>query len=194
MSLFGGTRRRQFEQLIRPLVKPLYQAALRLTRQAEWAEDLTQDALIRAYERYHLFTPGTNFRAWLFTILTHLYLNDCERARRRPNQVSLQTASDTDESWDFPSDRKEENPEAALLLEILPETLQKALDSLPEEFRIAVILVDMEELSYQETADALGVPVGTVRSRVSRGRALLRKHLAASSQKTTPMTERGSEI
>ena len=89
MWIFGGNKRRQFEQLARPLVKPLYQTALRLTRQKERAEDLTQDTLVRAYERFHLFTPGTNFRAWLFTILTHLYLNDCERASRRPSLVSV---------------------------------------------------------------------------------------------------------
>jgi RNA polymerase sigma-70 factor (ECF subfamily) len=175
MSIFGNARRRQFEQLTRPLVKPLYQAALRLTRQSEWAEDLTQDALVRAYERFHLFTPGTNFRAWLFTILTNLYLNDRERARRRPSVVSLHGSNGEEETWEFPSESVQDDPQAALLIGVLSESLQKALDSLAEDFRVAVILVDLEEMSYQEAADALGIPVGTVRSRVSRGRTLLRK-------------------
>ena len=110
MPFFLGSRRRQFEKMVRPLLKPLYQAAFRLTRQAEWAEDLTQDTLVRAYERYHLFMQGTNFRAWLFTILTNLYLNDCERLKRHPAQVSLYSHSDSEEAWDFPSHRTEENP------------------------------------------------------------------------------------
>ncbi len=177
MWIFGGNKRRQFEQLARPLVKPLYQTALRLTRQKERAEDLTQDTLVRAYERFHLFTPGTNFRAWLFTILTHLYLNDCERASRRPSLVSVSKGDDDSEEWDFPSTNTQDNPEAALLTNLLPERLQEALDALPEEYRVAVILVDIEEMNYQEAATALGIPIGTVRSRVSRGRGILRKLL-----------------
>lgn len=179
MWLFGGDKRRKFEQLARPLLKPLYQTALRLTRQTEWAEDLTQDTLVRAYERFHLFTPGTNFRAWLFTILTRLYLNDCERARRRPSLVSLQPDGDEGEERDFPSRDASGDPEAALLQNVLPEDIQNALDALPEEFRVAVILVDLEDLSYQEVATALDAPVGTIRSRVSRGRGLLKKMLNA---------------
>ncbi len=192
MSFFLGSRRRQFEQMVRPLMKPLYQAAYRLARQAEWAEDLTQDTLVRAYERFHLFTPGTNFRAWLFTILTNLYLNDCERSRRRPTQVPIHGNTNSEEAWDFPSLRVEDDPEAALLLGLLPEHLQSALDALPEEFRLAVILVDMEDMSYQEAADGLNIPVGTVRSRVSRGRAMLRQRVFHALQQRLTTTERGS--
>lgn len=177
MALFSGGKRRQFEKLAQPLVRPLFQTALRLTRQTEWAEDLTQDTLIRAYERFDLFTPGTNFRAWLFTILTHTYLNDCERARRRPLTTSFDTANEQNSAWEFPAPEAENDPAALLLTDVLTEQVQKALDALPEEFRVAVILVDMDELTYQEAADALRVPVGTIRSRVSRGRALLRKQL-----------------
>lgn len=177
MALFSGGKRRQFERLAQPLARPLYQTALRLTRQTEWAEDLTQDTLIRAYERFDLFTPGTNFRAWLFTILTHTYLNDCERTRRRPLTTSFDTANEQHTAWEFPSPEEDNNPEAALLTNVLTEDVQKALDGLPEEFRISVILVDMEEMTYQEAADALRVPVGTIRSRVSRGRSLLRRQL-----------------
>lgn len=192
MSFFLGNRRRQFEQLVRPLMKPLYQAALRLTRQQEWAEDLTQDTLVRAYERFHLFTQGTNFRAWLFTILTNLYLNDCERSRRRPSQVSIHTSGESAEAWDFPSLKVEEDPLAALLVGLLPEHLQSALDALPEEFRLAVILVDMEEMTYQEVADGLNIPVGTVRSRVSRGRAMLRHKVYEAQKMRMTTAERGS--
>ena len=177
MAFFGGSKRRQFERLAQPMVKPLYQAALRLTNSPEWAEDLTQDTLVRAYERFEMFTLGTNFRAWLFTILTNLYLNDCERSRRRPVLISINTANEEEEAWEFPSENKQEDPLAFLLHELLPDDLQAALDALKEEFRIAVLLVDMEEMSYQEASEALGVPIGTVRSRVSRGRALMRRAL-----------------
>jgi RNA polymerase sigma-70 factor (ECF subfamily) len=177
MNLFGSSRMRQFERLAKPLLKSLYQTALRLTRQTEWAEDLTQDTLIRAYERFDQFIPGTNFRAWLFTILTHNYLNDCEKARRRPVTTSMHTANEEGNVWEFPSPGADNDPAAALLVDVLPEDLQNALDSLSEEFRVAVLLVDMEEMAYQEAADALGIPVGTVRSRVSRGRAMIRRYL-----------------
>jgi len=178
MGLFSGGKRRQFEQMVRPLVKPLYQTALRLTRQTEWAEDLTQDTLIRAYERFDLFTLGTNFRAWLFTILTHTYLNDCERTRRRPLTTTFDTANEQNSTWEFPSPDADNDPAAVLLTDVLTEQVQAALDGLPEEFRVAVMLVDMDEMTYQEAADALSVPVGTIRSRVSRGRSLLRRQLS----------------
>lgn len=177
MNFFGGKQRREFERLAKPLLKPLYHAALRLTRQTEWAEDLTQDTLMRAYERFTLFQPGTNFRAWLFTILTHTYLNDCERIKRRPVTASYDAPNAQGETWDFPAARETTDPARVLLANVMEERIQQALDALGEEFRVAVILVDMEELSYQEASDALGIPLGTIRSRVSRGRAQLRKWL-----------------
>ncbi len=186
MALFSGAQRRQFERLTKPLLKPLYQTALRMTRQTEWAEDLTQDTLIRAYERFEMFTAGTNFRAWLFTILTHTYLNDRERAKRRPVSTSIHAGGENDAVWDFPSSDVESDPQAALLTTILPEQLQAALDSLPDDFRVAVILVDMEDLPYQDAADAMGLPVGTIRSRVSRGRMLMRRYLQRGAARPRP--------
>lgn len=146
-----------------------------MTRHREWAEDLTQDTLLRAYERFGLFQAGTNFRAWLFTILTNTYLNDVERGKRRPITTTFEVA-DAGEAWDFPAP-PECDPAEMLTLQMLDEKLQQALDALPDDFRMAVLLTDVEEMSYQETAEALGVPIGTVRSRVSRGRAMLRKML-----------------
>ena len=177
MRLFGGNSRRHFEQQAHAYFAPLYQAALRLTRQVEWAEDLTQDTLVRAYERYESFTPGTNFRAWLFMILTHTYLNDCERARRRPVTASYATASAQGHDWEYADPEAEHDPVVAVMMQVLDERLQGALDHLPEEFRLAIILVDLEELSYQQAAEALHVPIGTVRSRVFRGRSHLRTAL-----------------
>lgn len=177
MRLFASGSRRQFEQQTRPYFQPLYHAALRLTRQVEWAEDLTQDVLVRAYERYDTYMPGTNYRAWLFTILTHTYLNDCERAKRRPKTAGFEMANAHEERRICSGDDEESDPVAILMTQVLDERLQGALDALPEEFRLAVILVDVENLTYQQAADALHVPIGTVRSRVFRGRAHLRTAL-----------------
>jgi len=177
MRLFSGGQRRQFERLAKPLLKPLYHAALRMARQKEWAEDLTQDTLIRAYERFELFMPGTNFRAWLFTILTHTYLNDCERGKRRPLTASFDSVNVQGSTWEFPAPEANNDPVVLLMVDTLDERLQAALDALPDDYRLAVVLVDLEDMSYQEAADALKIPIGTVRSRVSRGRAQMRHAL-----------------
>ena len=166
--------------MAKPFVKSLYHAALRLTRQNEWAEDLTQDTLIRAYERFDLFQSGTNFRAWMFTILMHIYLNDCERGKRRPLTTSFDTCLEGS-TWEFPAP-PESDPAELLTSGLLDDQLQAALDALPEEFRLAVILVDIEDMAYQEAADALHIPIGTVRSRVSRGRAQMRRILTRKQQ------------
>ena len=186
MRLFVTNSRRQFEQQIRPFFHPLYQAALRMTRQVEWAEDLTQDTLVRAYERYPSYPSETNFRAWLFTILTHTYLNDCERAKRRPVTASYEEASLYGEVRDFVVSDGDNDPLAILMTHFLDERLQGALDRLPDEFRLAVLLVDVENLSYQQAAEALHIPIGTVRSRVFRGRA----HLRAALEAPQPVTHR----
>ena len=174
MRLFVNNSRRQFEHQIRPFFHPLYQAALRMTRQVEWAEDLTQDTLVRAYERFDNYRAGTNFRAWLFTILTHTYLNDCERAKRRPVTASYEVARQHGELPEFDESENETDPLEILLTNVLDERIQGALDRVHEEFRLAVLLVDVENLSYQQASEALHVPIGTVRSRVFRGRSLLR--------------------
>ena len=167
--------------MAKPLIKPLYQAALRMTRQREWAEDLVQDTLIRAYERIELFKAGTNFRAWLFTILTNTYLNDCERGRRRPLTTSFDVMGVNGSIWEFPA-TEENDPVFVLMAHVLEDQLQSALDALSDEFRLAVLLVDIEEMSYQEAADALSVPIGTIRSRVSRGRFQIRQYLGKQSE------------
>ena len=177
MAFFSGAKRRQFERECKLLFKPLFHAAFRLARNKEWAEDLTQETLIRAYEKYDLFVPGTNFRAWLFTILTHTYLNDRDRISRRPVASSFYAMGEEGEAWDFPSQDASGDPQAALLLNILPGDLQEALEALPDEFRLVILLVDIEDMSYQDAALALKIPVGTVRSRVSRSRIMMRRYI-----------------
>ena len=158
-------------------LEPLYATALRLTRNRADAEDLVQDTLVKAFRFAGRFTQGTNLRAWLYTILHNTWRN-----RRRDAAK---------ETVDVDSDRVEEavavaggpaepdTPERILLRETLDADLQAALDGLPEVFREAVWLRDVDEFSYAEIAEMLGVPIGTVMSRISRGRRQLGAALAA---------------
>jgi RNA polymerase sigma-70 factor (ECF subfamily) len=136
-----------------------------MTRNAHDAEDLVQDTLLRAYRAFHRYTPGTNIRAWLYTILYRARTDALRRAGRTPQTVEL-----TGEGPPLPPSQDR--------LASGREDLERALASLPEAFRTAVILRDIEELSYQEIAQALDIPIGTVMSRIHRGRGLLRQALS----------------
>lgn len=135
--------------------------AYRLTRNAHDAEDLVQETYLKAYRAFDSFTPGTSIRSWLFTILYRLRTDAFRKAGR-----SVKTEELSGEGPAVPP------PQASLASGA--EDIQRALDALPETFRAAVVLRDVEDLSYQEIADVLGVPIGTVMSRIHRGRALLR--------------------
>ncbi|MGH7323508.1 MAG: sigma-70 family RNA polymerase sigma factor [Candidatus Rokuibacteriota bacterium] len=153
----------------------LYQVALRMTRNRAEAEDVVQEAFLRAFRSFDRFNPGTNCRAWLFTILRNVFLN---RVRRHGREVleadvgDLVTAEAASEGRLVSG-----NPEEELLQTVLHGDVDRALKTLPLPFREAVVLVDLEGLSYREVAEVLGCPVGTVMSRLSRGRALLRQML-----------------
>ncbi len=150
----------------------LYGTALRLTRDPSDAEDLVQDTYLKAFRFARSFEEGTNLKAWLFTILHNTYRNRLRQGSRDPvdvdSEVVDQAAADAGRA---PS------PEEVLLRATIDQDLQTALDALPEQFREAVWLRDVEELTYQEIATALDVPIGTVMSRISRGRRLLHDHL-----------------
>jgi RNA polymerase sigma-70 factor, ECF subfamily len=153
----------------------LYATAMRLTRNRADAEDLVQDALVRALRFADRFTPGTNLKAWLYTILHNAWRNRRRDASRDP--VAADSAY-VDEAASLPGGPAElDTPEQVLLRETLDADLQAALDELPEAFRQAVWLRDVEEFSYAEIADMLGVPIGTVMSRISRGRRQLFQRL-----------------
>jgi RNA polymerase sigma-70 factor, ECF subfamily len=153
----------------------LYGAALRLTANPADAEDLVQDTYLKAFRASDQFQPGTNLKAWLFTILHNTFLNRRRRAVKEPLAV------DADEieraAADLP--RAAGTPEDLLLRDTLDADLQAALDDLPEAFRQAVWLRDVDEFSYAEIAGILGVPIGTVMSRISRGRRMLYDRLTA---------------
>jgi RNA polymerase sigma-70 factor (ECF subfamily) len=157
----------------------LYRAALRLTRVPADAEDLVQETYLKAFRSAESFEPGTNLRAWLFTILHNTALN---RARDRSRDTVAVDSEIVDRAADAPppggsSAGAAETPESLLIRETLAPELQAAIDALPEAFRQAVWLRDVEEFSYAEIAAMLSIPIGTVMSRISRGRHLLFERL-----------------
>jgi RNA polymerase sigma-70 factor (ECF subfamily) len=156
-------------------LEPLYAAALRLTRNPADAEDLVQDTFVKALRFGDRFTPGTNLKAWLFTILHNTWRNRIRDAARAPVDV------DTDRVEQMAADGTgaADTPERILLRSTIDADLRAALDALPDTFRQAVWLRDVEEFSYAEIAEIVEVPIGTVMSRISRGRRLLFRQLTA---------------
>jgi RNA polymerase sigma-70 factor (ECF subfamily) len=157
----------------------LYRAALRLTRVPADAEDLVQETYLKAFRAADRFEPGTNLRAWLFTILHNTALN---RARDRARDTVAVDSEFVDRAADTSSTgggvgRPAETPESLLIRDTLAPELQAAIDALPEAFRQAVWLRDVEEFSYAEIAEMLAIPIGTVMSRISRGRHMLFERL-----------------
>jgi RNA polymerase sigma-70 factor (ECF subfamily) len=157
----------------------LYRAALRLTRVPADAEDLVQETYLKAFRSADRFQPGTNLRAWLFTILHNTARN---RARDRARDTVAVDSEIVDRAADAPapgglSAGVAETPESLLIRETLTPELQAAIDALPETFRQAVWLRDVEEFSYAEIAEMLSIPIGTVMSRISRGRHMLFERL-----------------
>jgi len=172
------TRWEQFETLLRQHQDRLYAMAYRLSGNPDDAQDLLQQSLIEAYTAFDRFEAGTRFDRWVYRIMYHSFL-DLVRRRPRFQLLSLDTPWDDEDgsraAHDVPDSRG--GPETLLLDHVLSEPLQRALDALPPEFRAVVVLADMQGLSYEEVARALGCPVGTVRSRLHRARALLRRAL-----------------
>jgi len=158
----------------------LYAAALRMTRNPADAEDLVQETYLRAYRGFEGFREGTNLKAWLYRILTNTFINTYRAKKRRPDQVDL---DDVEDFYLFRRIGGLEGADASRtaeteLLDSLPdEEVKEALESLPEQFRMAVILADIEGFSYKEIAEILDVPIGTVMSRIHRGRKQLQKRL-----------------
>jgi RNA polymerase sigma-70 factor, ECF subfamily len=163
-----------FESEALALIDRLYSTALRLTRQPADAEDLVQETYLRAFRAARQFRPGTNLRAWLFTILHNTFLNQLRNQGRSP----VEADSDAVERAGNRADGAD-TPEDVLIRETLDAELQAALDGLPEVFREAVWLRDAEQFAYDEIAKIVGVPIGTVMSRISRGRRLLHDRLVA---------------
>lgn len=159
----------------------LYRTALRLTRNRAEAEDVVQDTYLRAFRGFHRFNPGTNCRAWLFTILRNAFLNQRRRAGREVLDADM-TIVDTAPESATASRTGRGNPEEEFLQTVLHGDVERALQALPLVFREAIVLADFEGLSYKEIAEVVGCPIGTVMSRLARGRQQLRQALARFAQ------------
>lgn len=172
-------RSRDFEKRVLEHIDMLHAVALRLTRNKADAEDLTQNTLVKALRFHDKFKEGTYIKAWLLTILRNTFINEYRRKSRRPMEVELDGTE--------PAEAVSPDPETPVLavrqghlddlMELLDDPVKKAIESLPDDFRSAVVMADLEDMSYKEIADIMQCPLGTVMSRLYRGRKLLRDAL-----------------
>jgi RNA polymerase sigma-70 factor (ECF subfamily) len=184
VALLGATesvvqRKERFERDAFQYTNQLYAAALRYTKNSADAEDLVQDTYAKAFVSFHQFEEGTNLKAWLYRILTTTFINNYRKDQRRPLQSSDSEVADWQlhNAASHTSDQGK-SAEDEVLENIADVDIRNALAAMPEEFRMAVYLADVEGFAYKEIADIVGVPTGTVMSRLHRGRKLLREALA----------------
>jgi RNA polymerase sigma-70 factor (ECF subfamily) len=169
--------RSRFETDAMPLLDGMYSAAYRLTRNAADAEDLLQETFLRAFRGFHQFQEGTNLKAWLYRILTNTFINSYRKKQSEPQTVSDEEIEDWYLYSKLAGEGAQPSAETSVIESLPDEDVQEALSSLPEQFRIAVLLADVEGFSYKEIADITDVPIGTVMSRLHRGRKALEKRL-----------------
>ncbi|MCC5905665.1 MAG: sigma-70 family RNA polymerase sigma factor [Balneolaceae bacterium] len=169
-------KQQDFNEEIIPHLDALYNFGLRLTSDPNDAEDLVQDTIVKAYRFFSSYEKGTNAKAWLFRILKNSYINNYRKKSKKPQEV------DYDEVATFYETIRAERTETSdledkMFRELIDDDLSNALDSIPEDFRTVVLLCDVEDFTYEEIANMLDVPIGTIRSRLHRGRNLLKTQL-----------------
>lgn len=177
--------RERFEKEVVPYLDEIFASAMRFTKNREGAEDLVSEVFGRAWKSFSQFEAGTNARAWLYKILTNTYINHYRKKQRQPLTVELDRPTETEDGsggdlYDRivgASPSLFDNPDLQLANRILDQDIKRAIDELPEEFRMAVVLSDVRNFAYQDIADMLEIPIGTVRSRIFRGRRLLQQNL-----------------
>ena len=172
-----NTQHYEFEKLVSRTQRQAYNMAYRMTGNRDDAEDLTQEAYLRAYRSFDKYDRALPFENWFFRILSNLFV---DRLRRKPKQTPLSLSqslanSEGDDDFTLEVPDEESNPEVTMMRDVVDERLQKALEAMPKDFRNAVLLCDVEGMSYAEIADQMGTSIGTVRSRIHRGRLMLRK-------------------
>ena len=180
-----------------PYMDQLYGAARRMTRNAADAEDLVQETYLRAYKRFDRFAEGTNLRAWLFRILTNLFINDYRRRKRRPVETDL---GDLDTLYLYrrlggaESAGRARSAEDELLRSLTSAEVRHAIETLPDSYRVAVLLADVEGFAYKEIAEMLDIPMGTVMSRLHRGRKRLRQTLQEYGRSRGLVADTGEDV
>ena len=178
-------KKRQFESIFLPLLDNLYNIALRMTRNVRDAEDLVQEAYLKSFRFFHRFQRGTNARAWILTILTNTFRTRYRKKKQEPDMVDFQAIENfclADElvkeiSASDKSEARGAKAVTEMLRDYVSDDIIDALENVPEQFRLAVLLSDVEGFSYQEIAEILDISVGTVKSRIFRGRKILQKQL-----------------
>jgi len=185
----------EFERVALPQRSYLYKVASYLTKKRARAEDLVQETYLRAFRFFDKFEPGTNCKAWLLSILRHLFVNRYRHRKNQPKMVDCECLDELSESTVEQEEMMERgDPENLLLWNLMHEEVEDALNELPADYRRAVNLVDIDELSYQEAAKVMDCPIGTLRSRVSRGRRMLETALQDYAQKQGLIRRSGALI
>ena len=170
-------KRKAFEAEAIPHMDALYRTALRMSKNENDAEDLVQEAIVKAYRFWDKFEQGSNCRAWLFKIMTNIFINEYRSKSRSPVAINVDEIDDNFLYGQLSSLGKEEDPEKELFAKVFDDDVKNAIEELPDDFRLVVVLSFLEGFSYQEIADIADLQLGTVKSRLHRGRKLLHKKL-----------------
>ena len=173
----------EFEAIALEHFNALYTTSMRLTRDPVEAQDLVQETYLKAYRFFHRFESRTNIKAWLFTLLRNTYINTYRKASRQ-QQVDFDQIAPMYAATSSEPELKDHRSAEEMLGYLVQDDVKRALDALPEEYRLVVLLADLEDFAYKEIAAIIGCPVGTVMSRLFRGRRLLRKSLAEFAKKS----------
>ena len=176
-KLNAAEKRKQFETEALPHMDALLRTALRMTKNESDSEDLVQEAFVKAYRFWDKFEPGSNCRAWLFKIMTNIFINNYRSKSRSPMAVNVDEIDDNFLYGQLSTGEKSSTPEQELFAKVFDDDVKKAIENLPDDFRLVVVLSFLEGFSYQEIAEIADLQLGTVKSRLHRGRKLLQKEL-----------------